>query len=129
MHSDTHNGVTYAVSRARLCRQDVLVMKRERHRLVRELCDGPLQKLIGLSLRLDPCRQLMYGKEPRALDDELAQLQLDLHKTMTDVRELMVELRCPRLTSLSLSDVVSRYTRLRGPNRPSGRRGSDRSSQ
>jgi len=111
MHSDTHNGVTYAVSRARLCRQDLLVLKRERHRLVRELCDGPLQRLTGLSLRLDLCRQLMCSKEPRALDDELAQLQLDLHKIMTDVRELMVELRCPRLATLSLSDVVSRYAR------------------
>jgi two-component system sensor histidine kinase DegS len=53
----------------------------------------------------------MCSKEPRALDDELAQLQLDLHKIITDVRELRVELRCPRLATLSLSDVVSRYAR------------------
>jgi hypothetical protein len=42
------------------------------------------------------------------LDDELAQLQLWLRKTMTAVRELMVELRCLRLTNPNLSDTVSR---------------------
>jgi signal transduction histidine kinase len=45
------------------------------------------------------------------LDDELAQLQLGLRKIMTAVRELMVELRCPRLATPSLSNVVSRYAR------------------
>jgi signal transduction histidine kinase len=108
MHSGTHDGVTYAVSRARLCRQDILVMKRERHRLVRELCDSPLQKLTGLSRHLDLCRQPRCSTEPMELDDELAQLQLGLRKIMTAVRELMVELRCLRLTNPNLSDTVSR---------------------
>lgn len=84
-------------------------MKEERHRLTRELSDGPLQSLSGLKLRLDLCGQLVRNQETAALEDELAQLKVDLDTVMSDIRGLMVELRCPRLEALSLSDVVRRY--------------------
>jgi signal transduction histidine kinase len=86
-----------------------VVMKEERHRLVRELQDGPLQRLTGLGLRLDLCAELMETNEAAAVADELAQLKLDLHQIVEGIRALMVELRAPRLEDLTLAGLIDGY--------------------
>jgi signal transduction histidine kinase len=88
---------------------DLVVMQEERHRLVRELQDGPLQRLTGLGLRLDLCEELMETNEAAAVADELAQVRLDLHRIVAGIRALMVELRSPRLEDLSLAGFIGSY--------------------
>ncbi len=94
-----------------LSEHDLLVMREERYRLVRELYDGTLQGLTGLGLRLDVCRELLRTSESAALSDELGQLRLDLTKVVAGIRELMAELRCPGLQELSTADMIETYLR------------------
>lgn len=96
-------------SGSQLSERDLLVMKEERHRLVCELQDGPLQRLTGLGLRLDLCEELMEVNEAAAVADELAQLKLDLRQIVAGIRGLMVELRSPRLEDLSLAGIIDSY--------------------
>jgi two-component system sensor histidine kinase DegS len=91
--------------------QDLLVMREERHRLVRELCDGPLERLTDLGLRLDLCRELLSASESAALADELGQLRVDLTKVVTGIRELMAELRCPSFEGLGIAGIIGTYAR------------------
>jgi two-component system sensor histidine kinase DegS len=91
--------------------RDLVVMREERHRLVRELQDGPLQRLTGLGLRLDLCEELMETNEAAAVADELAQLKLDLHQIVAGIRALMVELRAPRLEDVTLAGLIDSYVR------------------
>jgi two-component system sensor histidine kinase DegS len=91
-----------SMSGSQLSEGDLLVMREERHRLVRELEDGPLQSLAGLGLRLDLCQELTKSGESAAVADELANLKLDLGQILAGIRGLMTELRCPRLEDLSL---------------------------
>jgi signal transduction histidine kinase len=96
-------------SGAQLSECDLVVMKEERHRLVRELQDGPLQTLTGLGLRLDLCEELMETNEAAAVADELAQLKLDLRQIVAGIRGLMVELRAPRLEEPTLAGLIESY--------------------
>jgi two-component system sensor histidine kinase DegS len=96
-------------SGAQLSEGDLVVMKEERHRLVRELQDGPLQTLTGLGLRLDLCEELMETNEAASVAEELAQLKLDLRQIVDGIRGLMVELRAPRLEDLTLAGLIDGY--------------------
>jgi two-component system sensor histidine kinase DegS len=106
------------VSGLHLSECDLLVMKEERHRLVRELQDGPLQSLAGLRLRLDLCRDLTESGESAAVADELAHLKLDLRQIVAGIRGLMTELRCPLLEDVTLVRVIDDY--VRGYERQTG---------
>jgi two-component system sensor histidine kinase DegS len=97
------------MSGSQLSECDLLVMRDERHRLVRELEDGPLQSLAGLGLRLDLCQELTNSGESAAVADELANLKVDLSQILSGIRGLMTELRCPRLEDLSLVRVIDDY--------------------
>jgi two-component system sensor histidine kinase DegS len=99
------------LSGLQLSEQDLLAMKEERYRLVRELYDGTLQGLTGLGLRLDLCRELLSPSESAALAEELRQLRLDLTKVVTGIRELMAELRCPGPQELGAAEMIETYVR------------------
>jgi two-component system sensor histidine kinase DegS len=99
------------LSGSQLSEQDLLVMREERSRLVRELYDGPLQGLTGLGLRLDLCGELLRASESAALADELTQLKLDLAQVVAGIRELMAELRCPGLQGLNVAGIIETYAR------------------
>lgn len=94
-----------------LSERDLRVMKEERYRLVNEVQDGFLHSMTELGLRLDLCRILTQRQESAAVADELAQLRLDLLQIAAGMRELMAELRCPRLQELSVAQIVERCTR------------------
>lgn len=94
-----------------LSSRDILVMEGERHRLARELHDGPLQTLTTLGLRLELCRQLSRKNDSAALEDELAQLKVDLQKSTAHLRDLMTQWRCPTLEEDSLRQAIERCVR------------------
>lgn len=94
-----------------LSRRHILAMEEERHRLARELHDGPLQALTALALRLELCRQLSRKNDSAALEDELAQLNLDLQKNVAHLRDLMTEWRRPILEENGLRRAIERYVR------------------
>ena len=96
---------------AELSERDLRVMKEERYRLVSEVQDGFLHSMTELGLRLDLCRILTQRQESAAVADELAQLRLDLLQIAAGMRELMAELRCPRLQELSVAQIIERCTR------------------
>jgi two-component system sensor histidine kinase DegS len=86
-------------------------MKEERYRLVGEVQAGFLHSMTELGLRLDVCRILTQRRESAAVADELAQLRLDLLQIAAGMRELMAELRCPRLQELSVAGIIERCIR------------------
>lgn len=94
-----------------LSSRDILVMEGERHRLARELHDGPLQTLAALGLRLDLCMMLSRNNDAAALEGELAHLKRDLQERLSHLRELMVEWRCPMLELEGFAEVTERYVR------------------
>jgi signal transduction histidine kinase len=96
---------------SQLTERDLQVMGEERSRLVREIQAGLLRSLTEMGLRLDLCRILTQRSESGAVADELAQLRTDLHQMTAGMRELMTELRCPRLQELSASEIIERCVR------------------
>lgn len=107
-HKNSSNG---RAAGSQLSERDLLVMKEERYRLVREVQGGLLRSLTEMGLRLDLCRILAQRDESAAVADELAQLRLDLVQIAAGIRELMAELRCPRLQELSTSGIIERCAR------------------
>jgi signal transduction histidine kinase len=95
-----------SASGSRLSERDLWVLREERDRLVREVQAALSRSLIEMGLRLDLCRILTQKNESAALADELAQLRVDLFQMTAGVRELMTELRCPRLHELSASGII-----------------------
>jgi two-component system sensor histidine kinase DegS len=93
---------------AELSERDLRVMKEERYRLVSEVQDGFLHSMTELGLRLDLCRILTHRQESAAVADELAQLRLDLLQISAGMRELLAELRCPRLEELRVAETIER---------------------
>jgi signal transduction histidine kinase len=107
-HENSNNRRTAG---AELSERDLRVMKEERYRLVREIQGGLLGSLTEMGLRLDLCRILTQRRETAAVADELAQLRLDLLQIAAGMRELMAELRCPRLRDLSTCGIIERCVR------------------
>lgn len=107
-HDNSNNRRTAG---AKLSERDLRVMKEERYRLVREIQGRLLGSLTEMGLRLDLCRILTQRHESAAVADELAQFRLDLLQIAAGTRELMAELRCPRLQELSTSGVIERCVR------------------
>lgn len=94
---------------ASLSAPDVWLMEKERHRLARELHDGPLQALTAISIRIEVCKRLLRNNDLPALQDELAQLKLEFEKSINDFRDLMAEWRLPSLNADNLPEVIDGY--------------------
>jgi hypothetical protein len=92
MYSDAQEGLSRDAFRGRLGSRDLFVITGARYRLVRDLLDGPLPTLAGLTMHAPLCRQLTKIHRTERLEDGQAQLQLGLRWPLTDVSELMVEL-------------------------------------
>jgi len=99
------------VSSIGLSSRDILVMEEERHRLARELHDGPLQALTVMSIHVEVCKQLSLNKDVPTLQHELSQLELDFQKTITEIRDLMREWRMPSSNDDSLRALIDGYVR------------------
>lgn len=89
--------------------RDILVMEEERHRLARELHDGPLQTLTMIGMRLELCKGFSANGDLEALRDELAELKVDFRQGVSDMKALMAEWRSPSLEGRSLGHVIQDY--------------------
>jgi two-component system sensor histidine kinase DegS len=91
--------------------RDIMVMEEERHRMARELHDGPLQTLTALGIQLEVCRQLSRENGNEILADELAQLRQDFRRSIADIRDLLTAWRLPALEADNLREAIERHAR------------------
>ncbi len=94
-----------------LCSRDILVMEEERHRLARELHDGPMQTLVTMGVRLELCSKFSRANDLASLRDELADIRRDFHASMSNLRNLMTDWRLPPLEEDNLREAIVGHVR------------------
>lgn len=82
--------------------KELISQEEERQRLSHELHDGTVQDLIGLSQRIELCRNEMESN-PQAAKHRLDELQGLVEHTIDDVRRISIALRPPVLEDFGLS--------------------------
>jgi len=82
--------------------------EQERHRLVRQLHDGPAQSLTNLILQAEICERLFDSDAARARI-ELGNLKTAVVSTFQKVRDFMSDLRPMMLDDLGLIPAMKRY--------------------
>lgn len=80
----------------------------ERHRLAREIHDGPAQALANIVLRAEVCERLFAAGRPEATQ-ELSQLKLLVKESLREVRKIIYDLRPMTLDELGLVPTLERY--------------------
>ena len=83
----------------------LLSQEEERLRLSHELHDGTLQDLVGLSQRVELCRNEM-NTNPQVARDRLNEIHDLLNRTLDDVRSISIALRPPVLEDLGLTVAI-----------------------
>jgi two-component system sensor histidine kinase DegS len=68
------------------------LLDHERHRIAREIHDGPAQALANLLLRTVFCQQRMDGKSP-VVQDELSNLKEVVRGSMLEIRKILFDLQ------------------------------------
>lgn len=83
--------------------RDKIVYKEEeaRHKLARELHDGPTQDVAAIAMRLNFAR-LLLDREPRRAREELERIEDLAHRTVKEIRHMLFALRPIVLTSEGL---------------------------
>ncbi len=89
----------------RLAHKALLSQEEERQRLSHELHDGTLQDLVGLSQRVELCRNEMEN-DAQAAQERLTEIHNLLIRTLDDVRSISIALRPPLLDELGLEVAV-----------------------
>jgi signal transduction histidine kinase len=103
-----------AAESEQLHKQILRAREEERKRVARDLHDQIIQSLVGLNYHLSDLR----NRPPLEVDTRTAQLQLDVRRTLEDVRRICTDLRPPALDSLGL--VAAVRSRLRDLERQDG---------
>ncbi len=85
----------------------VQAREEERHRLAREVHDGPAQALANAVFQVEYCEQLAE-KDPRKTKQELARLKVDLRESLAEVRYFISDLRPAALEKLGLAAALRR---------------------
>ncbi len=85
--------------------QALLSQEEERQRLSHELHDGVLQDLVGLSQRVELCRNELKI-DPDLAEKRLAEFHDLLNRTLDDVRGISIALRPPVLEDLGLTVAI-----------------------
>lgn len=91
----------------------ISAQEEERRRIARDLHDGPVQTLAGISLRTELCQRLL-GLEPKRLPGELLQLERMVKESTSDLRKIIFNLRPFALDDLGLVPALTRmFERLK----------------
>jgi signal transduction histidine kinase len=90
--------------------RDKIVDKEEdaRHKLARDLHDGPTQDVAAIAMRLNFARLLM-DRDPARAKAELARLEDMAHKTVKDIRSMLFTLRPIILETEGLVAALNQY--------------------
>lgn len=83
----------------------VAAREEERRRIRRDLHDGLGPQLATLTLKLDAARNLLH-REPRTADTLLAGLKVQGQAAISDIRQLVYDLRPPALDELGLVPAI-----------------------
>jgi len=89
----------------RLTHKALLSQEEERQRLSHELHDGTLQDLVGLSQRVELCRNEIKTNG-KAATERLLEIERLLNHTLDDVRNISIALRPPLLAELGLDVAI-----------------------
>ena len=82
--------------------------ERERHRLARQMHDGPAQSLTNLMLQAEICERL-FDSDPAQARVELGNLKTAVNVTFQKIREFIVTLRPMMLDDLGLVPAVKQH--------------------
>lgn len=81
----------------------------ERHRVARDIHDGPAQSMANVVLRAEICERLLDADRDE-LAQELAELKDMVKRTLVDVRRIIFDLRPMALDDLGLAPTLRRFT-------------------
>lgn len=91
----------------------ITAQEEERRRIARDLHDGPVQTLAGISLRTELCQRLL-DLDPTRLGGELIQLERMVKESTSDLRKIIFNLRPFALDDLGLVPALWKmFERLR----------------
>jgi signal transduction histidine kinase len=91
-------------------RQAVRAREKERERIGLELHDGPLQDLVDLHYRLETIKRLLELQKVSAYK-EFVKLELALNRSMSNMRNLLVDMSPPILDDMGLMPAVKKLVR------------------
>lgn len=80
----------------------------ERHRLARDLHDGPAQVLATVGLRVELCQRLL-DEQPERAREEMERLRQLIRESLQEVRQVIFQLRPVELDQLGLVPALRRY--------------------
>ncbi|MHB8158213.1 MAG: sensor histidine kinase [Desulfocucumaceae bacterium] len=86
----------------------IKAQEEERHRVARDIHDGPAQLLANIVMRAEFCLKLMDIDHTK-VRDELQALQHMVRQSLQDVRKIIFDLRPMMLDDLGLIPAVKRY--------------------
>ncbi len=85
----------------------IVAQEDERRRIARDLHDGPVQTLAGISLRTELCQRLLE-LEPQRLGKELVHLERMVRESTCDLRKIIFNLRPFALDDLGMVPALQR---------------------
>ncbi|MGE5454906.1 MAG: histidine kinase, partial [Methylocystaceae bacterium] len=80
----------------------------ERHKIARELHDGPAQTMAGLIMKLEYLERTSKDKVEQ-LPEELASVRQGIRDNLADIRRIIFDLRPPQLDARGLVGCISDY--------------------
>lgn len=87
----------------------IQAQEEERHRVARDIHDGPAQSLANVVIKAEICERLMKIDMEKA-KEELKNLKQIVRNSLKDVRRIIYDLRPMSLDDLGLIPTVQRYT-------------------
>ncbi|MGE5380703.1 MAG: sensor histidine kinase [Methylocystaceae bacterium] len=80
----------------------------ERHKIARELHDGPAQTMAGLIMKLEYLERTSFERTEQ-IPNELAGIRQGIRENLADIRRIIFDLRPPQLDARGLIGCISDY--------------------
>ena len=97
--------------RRRLLSRLVNAEEEERHRIAREVHDGPVQLMVGVGMQLEMLRRRLGTLDPKAAADSLDQAVGRVQSSVDVMRTLIFELRPSALDEEGLAAAIAEYAK------------------